>query len=287
MPRSQTAGIALAIAAGIAFSLTAIFAKFALGDGGEPLGILAVRFSAATLLLLIIAALFAKRWPAPRIGLTMIAVGAVGQTGMALCFFNALSHASAGLVGLLLYLHPALIAVGELALGWERPRPVKWLALGAATIGCALTAGGGEGSAQGVLWALGAALCLTGYLLAAKRVAGHADATAATALYLSGATVVLVTLALFTGPSLPQTSVGWSAIVGLVLVSTVIGSLCLFAALPRLPASDVGTLMTIEPVLTIVWGVIFLAEQPSAVQLIGASLIVASVVLLARSVRQR
>jgi drug/metabolite transporter (DMT)-like permease len=280
-PHAQ--GIVVALAAAPAFGMSAILAKYALADGASPLGILVTRFVLATAILAGLIALMRRPWPRGEALVRLLVLGAVGQGAMALCFFSALEHASAGLASLLLYLHPALIALAEVLLRWERMRPVKAAAILLATAGCALTVGGGSGSALGIAYGIGAALSLTFYMLALKRWVSNVDPYVSATVLIAGTAIAFLVVSLVRTPVLPATATGWTAIVALAIVATVLGKLLLLAAIARLPASDVSTLMTIEPVFTVVVGWLLLGETVGPAQIGGAALIVASVIVLARA----
>ena len=51
-------------------------------------------------------------------------------------------------------------------------------------------------------------------------------------------------------------------------------------ALPRLPGSHTSFAVLVQPVLTIVWGVIFLDESPSIQQSMGMLMILFSIILV-------
>ena len=68
---------------------------------------------------------------------------------------------------------------------------------------------------------------------------------------------------------------GWLAL--LALVSQVIGWLLIAPALPRLPAIETSILLLVQPVFALAWGVLFFAERLSALQWLGAALVLAGV----------
>lgn len=283
--QNRSAGLFLALAAAPAFGLSAILGKVALNDGAATLGLLAVRFAIATALFALLLVILKRAWPSRGPLVRLMVLGVIGQGGMAYFFFSALNHASAGLASLLLYLHPVLIVVGEVLLGWERLRPAKLVAIALAVIGCALTVGGGGGSALGIAYAIAAAFALTGYMLAIRRYGQDVDHYASSASLVLGATILFVVAALVFPPTLPQTATGWWAIIGLAVIATVVAYLLFIAALMRLPASDVATLMTIEPIFVVIVGALVLGEAVGWMQVAGGALILSSVVLVARQVR--
>ena len=74
-------------------------------------------------------------------------------------------------------------------------------------------------------------------------------------------------------------SAGW--LIALALSSQVVGWLLISTSLPRLPAAFTSMLLTIQPVGSVVLGIVLLGEDPTALQLCGAALILAGLVSLA------
>jgi drug/metabolite transporter (DMT)-like permease len=72
---------------------------------------------------------------------------------------------------------------------------------------------------------------------------------------------------------------GW--LVVLALTSQVLGWLLITVSLPRLPAALTSVTLTIQPVGSVVFGVILLGEEPTALQLAGVACIVAGLVSVA------
>jgi drug/metabolite transporter (DMT)-like permease len=72
---------------------------------------------------------------------------------------------------------------------------------------------------------------------------------------------------------------GWLLV--LALTSQVLGWLLIAISLPRLPAALTSVTLTIQPVCSVLLGVILLGEEPSALQLAGVACIVAGLVSIA------
>ena len=69
---------------------------------------------------------------------------------------------------------------------------------------------------------------------------------------------------------------GW--IILLAASCQVMGWIAITYALPRLPAAHISFAILLQPVLTILWGVIILSEKPSIQQIGGMSLIFAAII---------
>jgi drug/metabolite transporter (DMT)-like permease len=74
-------------------------------------------------------------------------------------------------------------------------------------------------------------------------------------------------------------SAGW--LVVLALTSQVLGWLLITVSLPRVPAALTSLTLTIQPVATVVLGVVLLGQRPSALQLAGVACILAGLVSVA------
>jgi drug/metabolite transporter (DMT)-like permease len=71
---------------------------------------------------------------------------------------------------------------------------------------------------------------------------------------------------------------GW--LLALALTAQVAGWLLIAAALPRVPALETSVLLLIQPMATVVWGLIIFAEDLSVVQWLGVALVLGGVAVL-------
>lgn len=283
MSERRTGAILVAISAA-AFGGLAIFARFAYASGADVTAVLFLRFAIAALAMSAYLALTRRRWPRGRNLAILAAMGGIGYVGQSFSYFTALNHASAGLVALLLYLYPFLVTIlGALFLG-HRLTATRVMAVVLALCGTALTLGGGmAGQPLGIALGLGAALIYSIYILVGGRVLPDEDPLGAATVVMIAAATVFGALCLAGNPAWPKGGAGWSAVVAIALVSTVIAMVGFFAGLQRLGASDAATLSTLEPVVTIALAAAFLGEPLGLQQLAGGALILAAVVWLTRS----
>jgi drug/metabolite transporter (DMT)-like permease len=104
---------------------------------------------------------------------------------------------------------------------------------------------------------------------------------------LFDATVMATVAAVIAGFALGEADLvpSWPAhgwLVTLALTSQVIGWLLITVSLPRLPAALTSVTLTIQPVGSVLLGVILLGEDPSALQLAGVGCILAGLLSIAR-----
>jgi len=147
----------------------------------------------------------------------------------------------------------------------------------------------GSDPAQGVLWGLGAAAFYGLYLIITRRISTSASGSAAVGPFTMlrdsalGTIAVSLTLALATGSLLPPEiwpGVGW--LVLLALMSQVLGYPLINASIPHLPSVVGSLLLFVQPLMTLVAGVIIFGEVPTPGQLVGALFLFGGVMVAAR-----
>jgi drug/metabolite transporter (DMT)-like permease len=272
------------LASALCFGSMAIFGRFAAEAGVDTPTLLLLRFSIAGAVLWVILAVRRQRLPRGRDLLVLVGMGAIGYAGQAFSYFSALEHASAGLVALLLYLHPVLVAlVARLVL--KHPlAPIQLVAIAMAIVGSAFTVGNAtDGSPLGVFFGIAAAAIYAVYILVGSRLSKAVTPTASTTVVVTSAAAVFAAGALARGVRLPGTAVGWGAVLAIALICTVAAVGLFLAGLERLGPVRASIYSTVEPAFTIVLAVIVLGEELTLSRLGGAALILGGVVLLARA----
>jgi drug/metabolite transporter (DMT)-like permease len=147
----------------------------------------------------------------------------------------------------------------------------------------------GSDPAQGVLWGLGAAAFYGLYLIITRRISTSATGSTAVGPFTMlrdsalGTIAVSLFLALLTGSLLPPEiwpGVGW--LVLLALMSQVLGYPLINASIPHLPSVVGSVLLFVQPLMTLVAGVIVFGEVPTPGQLVGALILFGGVLVAAR-----
>lgn len=267
-----------------AFGSMAIFARQAYAGGADVVAVLLLRFAIAAVLMVGLMFASGRRWPRGRNLALLLAMGGLCYVGQSMSFFSALNHASAGLVALLLYLHPFIITVITGLILRQRLGTGRVLAVLAALLGTALTLSGGlAGEALGIVLGVTAAVVYSIYILAGARALTEEDPIAAVTVVMIGAAAVFALLAWWKQPAFPGTASSWAAVFAIAIVCTVVAMLGLFVGIRHLGPADAATLSTLEPAVTIALAAIFLNEPFAPLQLVGAAITLAAVVWLARS----
>lgn len=273
-----------------AFGTMPVFAKVAYRSGAEPVSLLAIRFSVATALLVVVRALIARRtpvsgWPRGSTLAALLALGGLVYTVQALSYFRALELAPAALVAILLYLFPGIVVVLAAVFLRERPTAAVAGCLLLAVLGVGLTVGPvrGQVAPLGLVLGVASAVCYAVYIVLSSRVVPRAGPMTALCVVVAGASVSYAVIAVVTRPDWPRDPGGWLAAVAVGLVGTVFAMLAFFAGLTRLGPTDASVASTLEPVVTALLGVVVLGESLGPLQAAGAALVLAAVVALTRS----
>nr|WP_321974362.1 EamA family transporter [uncultured Tolumonas sp.] len=279
----QVAGTLYVLASSVCFATMAIFARMAYAAGVDVPTLLFLRFSSAAVLMW--GLLLAKGLRPPRgRGLVMtLAMGAVGYAGQAFSFFTALQYASAGLVALLLYTYPAIVAILSRLVFRHPLTRLQVVAVGIALAGSVLVIGKAvDGQPLGIFFGLLAAFVYSVYILTGSRFPADVTPTASTTIITSAAAVTYACVVALHGFHPPATAAGWGAILAISVVCTVLAILFFFEGLDRIGPVKASITSTIEPVCTVILAAMLLGETVTPVRILGGALIVGAVLLLAR-----
>jgi len=147
----------------------------------------------------------------------------------------------------------------------------------------------GSDPALGVLWGIGAAAFYGLYLIITRRISTSATGSSAVGPFTMlrdsalGTIAVSLLIAALGGALLPPQiwpGVGW--LVLLALISQVLGYPLINASIPHLPSVVGSVLLFVQPLMTLVAGVIIFGEIPSPGQLVGGLVLFGGVLVAAR-----
>ena len=251
----------------VSVQVGAALAKQLFGVIGSA-GAVALRLFFAALVLVVVAR--------PSVRMSRRAWGVVVAYGvvlgaMNLSFYLALAHIPLGVAVTIEFLGPLAVAIG----GSRRWLDGLW----------ALFAGGGvvlltEGRADlnlvGILFALAAAVCWASYILLSAALGRHTTDSGGLALGMLLAAVVVVPVGFAdSGVALLQP---WILAVGLgvALLSSVIPYSLELEALRRIPPKVFGVLMSMEPAVAALVGLVVLGESLGVFQWVAILLVVAA-----------
>ena len=174
--RAEDAEHVFCLASGAAFGAMAVFGKLAYAEGATVGTLLALRFLFASGLFWAGNATTVLKRDSPsferRDVVIALGLGAGGYAVQAGLYFAALSRIDAGLLSLLVFTFPVIVAVAAVALGRERLTRRRTAALAIALGGTTLFVGStGAIDTLGVVLGLGAAVLYSAYILVSEGVA--------------------------------------------------------------------------------------------------------------------
>jgi inner membrane transporter RhtA len=264
--------MAAVMGAMVCFQLGATLAKSlfpVVGAGGTA----ALRLAIASLILLIVWRPWHLRFT--RRELRTVIVYGVAMGWMNFFFYLALSHIPLGITMALEFTGPLGVAI----FASRRPIDFLWILLAALGLAALLPLGFGAGplSSLGIAYALGAGACWALYIVFGRR-AGAAHGGQITALgTVIGAFVIVPVSVVQGGAQLFAAAILPTAFGVAVLSSALPYSLEMFA-MPRIPTRTFGVLMSLNPALGAVAGLLFLSEHLTLIQWAAiASIVMASV----------
>lgn len=290
MPRlsRSASGIALLVCAASLFGASAIFAKLSFAHGCGVLTLLAARYLGSALVTAPLAAWKARdAWRTADKPSRWLVIG-VFNLASAGCYMGALSYDKVGRIAPIVFVFPALIA----GLGWLHFRtPVGrklGLSLAVGVTGTILVFGSDIGAPSkvigGVLAILTAFSAAYYFISAARFTSTHWLATGAT-IFTVGA-VFYVPLAAATRSHLPH-GIGWLWLAALVVLGGVVPYLLQLSALSAVGSTRGGVIAMLEPAVAVIMAYLVLHETMSALQAVGAALVLVSFLLATVPLRRR
>ena len=207
----------------------------------------------------------------------------------------SIEYVGAGLATVLGNTQVVLVGLLAWALFGERPARNSLLAIPVAMVGIVLISGVLEDGAYGsdprlgALYGLLTGIAYSGFLLALRRGSGERgrvagplfDATLASAICVIPIGLVLGNLDF--RPGLEATA--W--LIVLALTSQVLGWLLITVSLGRLPTALTSVLLTLQPLLAVIFAALLVDERPSPLQLVGAAAILSGLLIASAGTRQQ
>ncbi|WP_051091350.1 DMT family transporter [Methylopila sp. M107] len=236
------------------------FAK-SLFDSVGAAGVTALRVSISALILCAVWRPWRGRW-APK-DLAAVALFGVVLGAMNLMFYMALRTVPLGVTIAIEFSGPLAVALASS----RKAADFVWIALAVAGLGLLLPLGHGAAALDptGVMFALGAAVCWALYIVLGGRL-GHLHGGRTIALGMSVAALVALPFGIAqAGAGLVAPEIlGFAAVVA--VASSVIPYSLEIYALPRLPRQTFGVLLSLEPAVGSLAGLVILGEKLSLVE---------------------
>jgi drug/metabolite transporter (DMT)-like permease len=199
------------------------------------------------------------------------------------CYNTAVLHTSAANAVLLSTNAPIVVGVLSWVLLGRAPRPIFWLGLAIATSGSLLIVS--RDLAQGASFgradflAIATSVFFGGYLMVTEHVRNQVASLALLGISLFSSMLCLGLFDVLLGISMsvPHDAKIWSGLLGMGIISQLIGYFALTYALGHLPATVTSVTLLAQAPVTALLAFILLAEKYSWLQAAGALLVLAGI----------
>ncbi|MFW5713498.1 MAG: DMT family transporter [Brevefilum sp.] len=218
-----------------------------------------------------------------RIPLRFLLLGLVfGISGFSAVF--ALDYLPTSVYVIIIYIYPSLVVLYSLITGKSVPK-LFWLGLPLTFLGLILTAFdfGSVLAVDPVGFAITIvnALAMVAYFLLSERFFGKGVSKfRGTWWMLTGALVFSLLWIPFIGIKLPDSGQSWALILSLGVLGTFIPLLSINVGLQQIGAARGSVIITLQPVIAVLFSTIFLGETLTFQQWIGGILVIGAVILL-------
>lgn len=231
----------------------------------------------------------------------LVAFGVGGVAFVQLFYFAAIARLEIGVSLLIQYTAPLLVALWARFVFKEHVRRRVWLALGLALVGLSVMVdvwGGVPVNTAGVLLSFASAFTFAAYLLLAEHAVGRREPVSLLVYgFLFASLFWAVVQPWWSFPfddfaesvsllgNLAESDLpAWTLVLVIVVVGTILPFILMVGSLQHLPATTVGMVAMLEPVLGALVAYLWLDEALAAQQLAGGAIVLAAI-LLAQSSR--
>jgi drug/metabolite transporter (DMT)-like permease len=281
LQKKQTAGILAALSSAVFLGLAPVFGKLAITQGFTPFAVVALRTGFAAGILLLIVGLFYPQYlyifPIGLIGCAL--AGAINGFG-SLLYYLALQRLDASVGQLLYSLYPFFVALW-LILDHQPPSRLTFFRIGLATLAVILLTSipGRSTDMTGVIMMIGAAILYAMHLPINQRVLYEVPAPTVALYTLLSMTAVVVPAYLIFDRAWPAINAPWLPVAGLTFV-TVFSRITLFLGVKKIGGMQTALLGLAELLIAIIFSHIWLGENLTQFQWLGALALGLSLILV-------
>jgi len=280
-------GIFYIAIASIAFGVMPILAKLAYKGGANAINTLALRFTFASIILFIYIKTkkLSLRVSKEQIKLILF-MGVIGYSMTSILLFVSYNYIDVGIAGMILHTYPLMVMILSIIIYKEKFKLKKFLYLMVTTIGVfiMLDVKVGNINTVGVILVLLSALCYAIYVLGASNDKVKNIDSYVMTFYISiisaivGSTTGIVTNSF----NNPINFYGIIAILLIAFISTVVALMAFLKGVKLIGPTNSAIFSALEPIVSLVLGVIVLGESISIKIIIGSTIIIFAMIELAK-----
>lgn len=280
-------GIFYIAIASIAFGIMPILAKLAYKGGANAINTLALRFTFASIILFfyIKTKKLSLRLNKDQIKLILF-MGVIGYSMTSILLFIAYNYIDVGIAGMILHTYPLMVMVLSIVIYKEKFKLKKFLYLMVTTTGVFIMLDVKVGSINtiGVVLVLLSALCYAIYVLGASNDKVKNINSYVMTFYISviSAIVGSATGIVTNSFNNPINFYGIISILLIAFISTVVALMAFLKGVKLIGPTNSAIFSALEPIVSLVLGVIVLGESISFKIIIGSTIIILAMIQLAK-----
>lgn len=281
MLKKQSVGIFAAFGSAIFLGMAPVFGKLAITQGFSPLAVVALRTGLAASVLLVGLLIFYRQYLYIfQLGLwACILAGIINGVG-SLFYYLALERLDASVGQLLYSLYPFFVAIW-LALDHQLPSKLTIFRIALAAISVLLLTNvtNNHVDSVGVIMMLIGAIMYSLHLPINQRVLYEVPAPTVALYTLLAMSIVVIPAYFIFDQTLPPQNTLWSPVLGLTFV-TIFSRLALFLGVKKIGGMQTALLGLAELLIAILFSHLWLGEDLTFTQWIGASILTFSLILV-------
>lgn len=215
--------------------------------------------------------------------LSVLIFGSIFYSGGSAFYFLASENAGTGLAMVIFFCYPVFVALFAWVTQRSKINVFSVTSLLAIIIGLMFLKGRGDAAVNlaGIIYAVAAALFYGSYVISSKFNADALPSNLLTITVCLGNTVIFLILSLATKSfAVPDSLNTWLYILALGIFATAVPIQLLLDGLRHVSSLKASILSVLEPVVTLIVGVIFLSETVSSLQIFGVFVVLCAAILI-------
>lgn len=219
-----------------------------------------------------------------RVLLFTFILGAIGYAGSSGFYFMASRYTGTGLAMVIFFSYPIIVTLFSWLIQRNKIHPATFLILIAMMFGLYLLKDSGAHSFDmlGVFLAMTAAACYALYVIGSKKFSSIAiDSNLLTMTVCLGCAFIFLAIALVSHEfAVPHLSKSWISLISLGILATALPIQLMLIGLKYISSMRASIISVLEPLVTLLVGIVLLHESISHLQMLGAFIILGSALLV-------
>lgn len=216
--------------------------------------------------------------------LSMFLLAAIAYAGSSGLFFLTCQAIGTGAAMVIFFSYPVVIALGSWLIHGARPSPKTFFIMTVMILGLYFLKYASEGSLTlyGIVSGILSAIFYALYVMGSKQFSAHNAESGIMAMAVClGCTFIFLVVTLQMPPFVwPTTLKNWTTILCLGILATAIPIQLMLVGLKHISSMRASLISVLEPVMTVIIGMLLLGENLSNLQLLGVCLILGSALLI-------